>query len=185
MTELRKPSRRELSDYIAALQRGWSPDNVRGAAAAEEELEAIATDADLFLEQMDDPDARGEPITLPNGSLAPRLPGYRRWIWDDAFCGSIRFRWRAGTSDLPPHVLGHIGCSIVPWMRRQGRAKRALALLLADARTRGLAYVELTTDADNIASQGVMLANGAVLVERFAKHAAYGGQESLRFRIDL
>ena len=36
------PSRQYLSSYVAALERGWSPDNVRGQAASEEELERIA-----------------------------------------------------------------------------------------------------------------------------------------------
>jgi predicted acetyltransferase len=49
----------------------------------------------------------------------------------------------------------------------------------------GLPYVELTTDATNIASQRVIEANGGRVVERFNKPAVYGGAESLRYRIDL
>jgi predicted acetyltransferase len=60
-----------------------------------------------------------------------------------------------------------------------------LQLLLPLARAEGLAYVELTTDADNIASQRVIEANGGEVIERFHKLAAYGGAESLRFRILL
>ena len=26
---------------------------------------------------------------MPDGSFVPRLPGYRRWLWDGKFCGSI------------------------------------------------------------------------------------------------
>ncbi len=44
-------------------------------------------------------------------------------------------------------------------------------------------YVELTTDTDNVASQGVIEANGGVLHERFTKTAQYGGKEALRYRI--
>jgi hypothetical protein len=50
----------------------------------------------------------GEVLTLPDGSQVPRLPSYRRWLWDGELCGSIGFRWQVGTSALPPHVLGHI-----------------------------------------------------------------------------
>lgn len=97
----------------------------------------------------------------------------------------IGFRWDRGTGDLPPHVLGHIGFSVVPWKRRKGYATRALALLLPEAKERGLGYVELTTDLSNTASQRVIIANGGKLVEQFNKPAAYGGAQSLRFRITL
>jgi predicted acetyltransferase len=124
-------------------------------------------------------------VILPDGSTVPRLPGFRRWIWDDEFCGSIGFRWQPGTSDLPAHVLGHIGYAVVRWKRGRGYAKRALGLLLREVRSTGLTFVELTTDPDNPASQAVILANGGRLVERFKKEAVYGGQDGLRFRITL
>jgi|SRR5437868_6539889 len=180
-----KPSLAHLPDYRAALERGWSPDNVRGAVAAAEELEKIKTDPRAFVEGLDDPAAKGGPVKLPDGSTAPRLPGFRRWIWDDTFCGSIGFRWQPGTPRLPEHVLGHIGFAVVPWRRNRGCAKQALALLLPEARRSGLAYVELTADPDNLASQRVILANGGVLVERYLKSARYGGTETCRFRITL
>jgi hypothetical protein len=41
------PAREYLSSYAAALQRGWSSDNLR-PARAQEELESIAADADAF-----------------------------------------------------------------------------------------------------------------------------------------
>ena len=51
------PSRAYLPGYVAALERGWSPDNVRGQAAAQEELERIAADPDGFLASLVDRDA--------------------------------------------------------------------------------------------------------------------------------
>ncbi len=132
---------------------------------------------------LDDRAAAGAPITLPDGSQVPRLPGYRRWLWDGEFCGSINFRWQNGTEDLPPHVLGHIGYAVVPWKRGRGYAAKALALLLPEASVRGLRWVELTTNPDNVASQKVILANGGILVERFVKPESYGGGEGLRWRI--
>ncbi len=81
------------------------------------------------------------------------------------------------------HCLGHVGYSVVPWKRRRGYATRALQLLLPQAGEEGLTYVELTTDTGNIASRRVIEANGGTLVEQFHKPAAYGGTESLRFRI--
>jgi predicted acetyltransferase len=183
--DLVRPALEFLPEYKAALERDWSPDNVRGAVAAREELQKIATDPVAFLAALDDPQAAGGPIKLPDGSTVPRLPGFRRWMWDGAFCGSIGFRWQPGTSELPPHVLGHIGYAVVPWKRGRGYAKRALALILMEARSKGLASVYVTAHPDNAASQAVIRANGGRLVERFREPAAYGGNESLRFRIDL
>ena len=183
--ELVKPALEFLPEYEAALKRDWSPDNVRGAVAAQEELEKIAAEPAAFVALMDDPEAKGGPIKLPDGSTVPRLPGFRRWLWDGAFCGSIGFRWQPGTSALPPHVLGHIGYAVVPWKRSRGYAKRALALMLVEAKGQGLTYVQVTTHPDNAASQAVILANGGRLIERFREPAVYGGRESLRFRIDL
>ena len=106
-------------------------------------------------------------------------------MWDGEFCGSINFRWQRGTTALPPHVLGHIGYAVVPWKQRLGHATSALRQLLDDVRAEGLAFVELTTDPDNLASQRVIEANGGVLRERFTKPAQYGGVEGLRYRIVL
>lgn len=185
MTCLVTPSAAHLPAYVAALERGWSPDNVRGKAASDEQLARIAEDADGFLAGMDDPEARGGPIPLPDGTFAERLPGFVRWMWDDDFCGSIGFRWREGTEDLPPTCLGHVGYSVVPWRQRRGHATAALALILPEARARGLRWIDLTTDNDNLPSQRVITANGGRMVERFFKEAAFGGAESLRFRIPL
>ena len=178
------PDATHLPSYVDALRRGWSPDNLRPEAAAEE-LARIEVDAAGFLAEQVDREAKGPPVELPDGSTVPRLPGYRRWMWDGEFCGTIGFRWQPGTTDLPPHCLGHIGYSVVPWKRRRGYATRALAELLADVRSEGLAFVELTTDLGNVASQRVIEANGGALVERFRKPAAYGDAESLRYRITL
>jgi len=183
--ELRTPSIEALPQYAEALRRGWSPDNVRGRAAAEEQLIRIAEDPVAFVASQDDPKGEGPPVRLPDGSEVERLPGYYRWIWDGEFCGTVGFRWRPATAELPPHVLGHLGYSVVPWKQGRGYATRALALILPDARTLGLPYVELTTDPDNIPSQRVIEANGGVLVERFRKPAAYGEADGLRYRIAL
>ena len=181
---LETPSLDLLPGYAAALERGWSADNTR-PAAARDELAAIAADPAAFVASLDDREARGAPIVLPDGTTVPRLPGFRRWMIDGGFCGSIGFRWQPGTSALPAHVLGHIGYGVVPWKRGRGHATAALGLLLQEIRTIGLDHVELTTEPDNIASQCVILANGGYAAGRFLKAAAYGAAESLRYRIDL
>jgi predicted acetyltransferase len=179
-----KPALEYLPEYIAALKRDWSPDNLR-AEAAREQIREIEKNPAAFLASTDDSEAKAAPVILPDGSTVPRLPGFIRWIWDDRFCGSIGFRWQPGTTALPPTCLGHIGYAVVPWKRNRGYAKRALGLLLREIREPGLSHVDLTTDPDNIPSQKVVLANHGILVERFRAEAAYGGKEKLLFRINL
>jgi len=183
--ELVRPTLDRLPSYQTALERGWSGDNLRGEAAAREELARIAEDAGAFVAQQTDREARGPEVTLPDGSKASRIPGFRLWIWDGEFCGSISLRWRPGSDELPPYVLGHIGYSVVPWKRGRGYAKAALGMMLVHARTEGLGFVEITTDPDNLASQRVIVANGGALVGPFTKPPQYGSVPGLRYRIPL
>lgn len=179
------PALEYLDAYADALRRGFWSDNLRREESAREELAMIAADPSDFVAALDDPEGRRPPIVRPDGSTVPRLPGFRRWMWDDGFCGSVNFRWQPGTSDLPKYVLGHLGYAVVPWKQRRGYATKALALMLPEARKLGLAHIDLTTDPDNLPSQKVITANGGALVERFRKDAAYGATESLLFRIPL
>jgi predicted acetyltransferase len=182
--ELIRPAAEHLPSYVRALERGWSPDTGR-AEAGREELARIGWDAEPFLAEQEDREAQGPPIVLPDGSTVPRLPGYRRWMWDGEFAGSIGFRWQPGTTELPPTCLGHIGYSVVPWKQRRGYATSALGLLLPEVRREGLPYVVITTDLDNLASQRVIEANGGELVERFTAPSEHGGAKILRYRIAL
>jgi predicted acetyltransferase len=183
--ELVWPSLQYLASYVAALERGWSANNERGAVAGQEELAEIKVDPVAFVDSLVDREAKGAPVKLPDGSVVPRLPGYRRWLWDGEFCGSIGFRWQPGTSALPPHCLGHIGYAVVPWKQRRGYATLALRLLLPAAKAEGMPFVEITTDADNVASQRVILANGGTLVEGFLKPPQFGSKPAFRYRIVL
>jgi predicted acetyltransferase len=190
-TVLRAPTRALLPAYAGALERGWTPDNVRGEAANREMLARITDDPEGFVALADNRQGGGPLVTLADGSQVPRLPSVQRWIWDAAdegpagLVGQISVRWAHGHAPLPPHVLGHVGYSLVPWQRRRGHGTRALGLLLPLARELGLPHIELTTDPENLPSQKVILANGGVLVERFDKGPVYGHSDGLRFRIDL
>jgi predicted acetyltransferase len=183
--QLVHPTQDHLASYVGALTRGWSADNVRGVVAAQEELAKIEADPAAFVASLEDREAKGGPIELPDGSVVARIPGFRRWLWDGEFAGSIGFRWQPGTTSLPPHCLGHIGYAVVPWKQGKGYATRALRLLLPEAAAEGLPFVEITTDPDNVASQRVILANGGTLVEQFTKPPQFGGKPGLRYRIDL
>jgi predicted acetyltransferase len=183
--QLLRPGSEHLPSYVAALQRGWSPDSARGHDAAHEELARIAADPLEFLSAMDDRAGKGPPVTLPDGSVAERIPGFTRWLWDGEFCGTIELRWRPGSTELPPHCLGHIGYAVVPWKQRLGYATCALRLMLREAKAVGLPYVEITTDPGNMASQRVIAANRGILVEQFTKPPQFGSKPGLRFRIAL
>lgn len=183
--QLVRPTQAHLPSYVAALERGWSADNTRGAIAGLEELERIHADAGAFLAAIDDREASGPPIALPDGSSVARIPGLRRWLWDGEFAGSIGLRWQPGTTDLPPHCLGHIGYAVVPWKQRMGYATAALRLILPEAKELGLPFVEITTDPENLASQRVIEAVGGMLYERFTKPPQFGGKPGLRYRIAL
>src|SRR5688500_8260366 len=87
--QLAWPSLARLPEYVSALEHGWSPDNERGQAAADEELRRIEESPRRFIESLVDLEGAGGPVQLPDGSLVPRLPGYRKWMWDGEFCGSI------------------------------------------------------------------------------------------------
>jgi len=177
------PSREHLPSYIEALERGWSPDNLLGAVVAQEELRRIGVDADAFLASLVDREAAAGPITLPDGSKVKRLPGYRQWMWDGDFCGSIGLRWQPGTEALPEYCLGHIGYAVVPWKQRRGYATKALREVLLGAKAEGLRYVEITTDPDNVASRRVIETNGGVLFDEFITLPAYGSQPKVRYRV--
>lgn len=180
--ELVRPADLHLAGYLDALRRGWSPQTDRPQAAAEE-LARLQQDPSAALEGFDDRSPEGRMVTLHDGSAAPRLPGFVRWMWDGQFCGAINMRWQACTTELPPHCLGHIGYTVVPWKQRRGYATSALRQLLPMAQEVGLSFVEITTDPENVPSQRVIEANGGVLIEQFTKLPAAGGGPALRYRI--
>ncbi|MEO1638707.1 MAG: GNAT family N-acetyltransferase [Pseudomonadota bacterium] len=184
MTALVIPAAEHLTDYVAALEQGWSPNNLRPEAAGEQ-LKKIAADPKSFLDGLQDPHGAGAPVMLPDGSRVPRLPSLRRWIWADGFCGTIGLRWTPGTADMPPTASGHIGYAIVPHRRREGHATAALRAILPLARAVGLPHLDITTDANNHASIGVMKGAGAIFVKRYQKHPALGVGDEVLYRIDL
>lgn len=183
--ELRWPSVELLDHYLEALERGWSPSSSR-PEERRKRIDAIVADPEGFLAGEINIDGTAPPVELPDGTKMRRIPGYRKWIWDGEFGGGIGLRWVAhGDESLPPYVLGHIGYGVVPWKRDRGYATRAVLMILPEARARGLSYVELTTDEDNIASRRVMEAAGGYLYERFIMPEFHGGGPARRYRIDL
>lgn len=75
--------------------------------------------------------------------------------------GELRFR-----PDVePPYEErnGHIGYNLRPQYRGQGYGTRALALVIEEARRRGLPGVQIPIEGDNRASRRIAEKNGAVL----------------------
>ncbi|WP_243371357.1 GNAT family N-acetyltransferase [Microvirga solisilvae] len=147
-----------LPAYEAALEKGWSSDTMRDVSG--EQLAALRADPEEFLHRLLD---QSGTVTLHDGRVVPRLPFRLFWLWDGDFCGSIMLRFQPGTEELPPHCIGHIGYSVVPWKQRRGYATAALRLILPVARDEGLRSVEISCRETNIASRKVIEANGGVL----------------------
>ena len=177
------PSLEYVYSYADAINRGWFPDGSEEGAART--LLQIERDPESFLKRFDDPHGEAEPARLPDGSLAPRVGWFGKWMWDGEFSGRIALRWPLEGTQLPEPFLGHIAYEVVPWKQQRGYATAALAEFLPEARKRGFPYIDIVTNADNIASQLVIIANGGTFIERFQKLPVNGGGEAFRYRISL
>ena len=99
----------------------------------------------------------------------PRRAGFvcqTSWWWTDQgeYVGRISLR-----HELTPYLLevaGHIGYDVRRSRRRQGHGTRMLAAVLREAAERGIDPALVTCDLDNVASRGVIEANGGVVEDR-------------------
>ncbi len=168
-----------LDGYEDALTRGWSPNTTADVAARE--LAALRTDRSVFLARMN---AQKGPHELPDGRVVEKLPSRVFFVSDGEFCGRINLRYQPGTTELPPHVSGHVGYTIVPWKQGRGYATAALRLLLDEAREVRLPFVVITCDEDNRASRRVIEKCGGAFVaarrDEFLKDVT-----KLVFRVEL
>ena len=84
-------------------------------------------------------------------------------------------------NDFLAEVGGHIGYSVRPDERRKGYAKQMLALVLKEARKRGIDRVLITCDDDNVGSARTIEANGGM----FERLAHIDGEVLRRYWIEL
>jgi elongation factor Tu len=66
--QLVEPSLATLSGFVDALERGWSRDNIGLEKTIRSDLAWIARDPSGFVASLDDVEAKGAPITLPDGT---------------------------------------------------------------------------------------------------------------------
>jgi predicted acetyltransferase len=185
--QLVKPTPTHIPSYVNALRRGWH-DLPKGSSDkhVENKITEISEDATQFLSLFDDPGARALPYLLPDQTVAYAVPSLRRWIWDETtneYCGTISLRWQNGTTELPPHLMGHVGYTVVPWLRNNGYASFALAEILKLAKQKGLPFLQIVTDVDNLASIRVIEKNGGTLVNTFTKPPMHGAGTAYCYRI--
>ena len=156
--KLVQPTLERLPAYVAALERGWSPDTTHDVSTRQ--LAAIREDAAAFLDSLN-PTVGGK-VTLADGTKVARIPGPVLWIWDGTFCGTVNLRYVPGSEALPPHIQGHVGYAVVPWKQGRGYARQALRLLRPMAAGLGLPRLLVSCDEDNLASRRVIEVNGGV-----------------------
>jgi predicted acetyltransferase len=151
---LEPPDLGNLPSYVAALERGWSPNNTRDVSA--EQVALYRESPERLVYEL----TRQDGMIVVGRRHVPRLPNRVFWLWDGDFCGTINLRYVIGTEALPSYVSGHIGYAVVPWKQRRGYATAALGMILPVARAVGLKRVLVTCDASNEPSRKVILANG-------------------------
>ena len=183
-----KPTHLHLQSYLRALESDWhdlpkgsSPESVKN------KIRDIQGDPNGFFTLFDDPQAKALPYLLPDQTVAYAVPSIRRWIWDDVgeqYCGTVSLRWQKGTTELPPHLMGHIGYTVVPWMQKKGYGSFALQEILKIASIQGLSAVQLVTDVSNVASNRVIEKNGGTLIQTFTKPKMYGAGLANRYLIN-
>ncbi|WP_293931631.1 GNAT family N-acetyltransferase [Iodobacter sp.] len=174
-----------LPSYLAALERYWTPNHDRDPAGARQLLDAILRDPATFLASLSNPEGKGSPIVLEDGTAVPRLPFTRYWISDGEYAGEINLRWQLGTSELPAYCLGHIGYAVVPWKRNAGYASLAIRQLLPIAHKFDLKWLDISMAANNIASRRTAEKAGAILIKEFNAGAEYGNVDALLYQLPV
>lgn len=177
MTALALPSL-DLYDSWAATVREFGGAHLDGASVPDEEAADASREA---CERLVEKTTRSRDVSQPP---APgRVHDSSFWITDDGeVVGFIQLRHEL--NEFLENVGGHIGYSVRPSARRQGHARRALGLVLEEARRLGLQRVLITCDDDNAASARTIESQGGELQDVF-DGTAYGTGPKRRYWITL
>lgn len=155
MTEsltLEFPALRWQDEYLALLDESIAVDG----RYPYNNVPLAQSDFAAYVQELED-EANG--INLPPG--IPPQQTYFLVKDGTPVIGEFRFRPHVE----PPYEKrnGHIGYNLRPRYRGQGYGTHALALLLDEARRRGLSGVQIPIDGDNPASKRIAEKNGGVL----------------------
>ena len=164
-------------DYIQALREGFR----RGDQPAKKpaEIDVIEADFEDYFAKLT---LKTGDIQLPDGTLIKRVPSDIFWLVDgETLIGEAGVRY--ALNDWLIKIGGHVGYGIRPKFQRQGYGKLILKLALEKLREAGLRRALVTCYDHNLASAGVIEANGGVL-ENIIEDPR-GGGKSRRYWIDL
>lgn len=183
MIQLRIPDLASLPAYLEALQTGWTAGSDHDVETAGQIIANAESDPQRFVSSLWNPAGQGRAITLDDGREVPRLAHVRYWLFDGGYCGDLNLRWQPGSSELPEYCDGHVGYAVVPWKRRQGIATAALRGLTEVApQAFGLAWLDIATSEDNIASRKVAESAGASFVKQYIA-VEQGGIKAMKYRL--
>jgi len=178
MLRLILPDSAYLTSYVAALREGYylgvrkTPD--------ENEIKKIEDDPYDHLEMLNH---QGGYYTFEDGIERKRVPFNYYWLVDeDDFIGAIDIRYEL--NDFLAQHAGHIGYGVRPSKKRQGHAKRMLAMALEKLKAKRVTRVMVTADDTNIGSWRTIEANGGVLQDKVPSPFHSGGIER-RYWIEL
>lgn len=178
MLRLILPDTRYLASYVAALREGYRL-GIR-QAPSEDEIKKIEADPFPHFESMN---RQGGMFTPEDGIERKRVPSNYYWLVNDTdFIGGIDLRYEM--NDFLIIHAGHGGYGVRPSMKRQGYAKKMLALGLQKLAEKGVTEAIFTADDENPGSWKAIEANGGVLKD---KHDSifHKGSISRRYAIDL
>ena len=177
MTALAHPSL-GLYDSWAAAVAEFDGAHIDGASIPDDEATDVSREA---CERLVEKTARAR-----DTSVAPepdRVHASAFWITsDDEVVGFIQLRHEL--NEFLETIGGHVGYSVRPSARREGHARRALGLVLGEARSLGLERVMITCDEDNAASARTIESQGGVLQD-VVDGSAYGYGPTRRYWITL
>lgn len=152
---LRKPRLEDSDNLLAFRQAFQDAGQVLHGASFLDKAQSIPQWL-AYLDQLED-EAR-----VPD-NLVPSLT-YIMVDDKDKILGIINLRLKL--NDYLANIGGHVGYAIHPHLQGMGFGKQLLSLILPVAKNHGLLRLLVTADEDNLASQGVILANGGVFADK-------------------
>lgn len=156
------PTKKYAASYLRALKSFAREKVERQIAAGPDKLQIFFTLKDFPLyKKIANQERKG--INLEKG----KVPSSLYWvIRGNKAIGRVSIRHKL--NEKLRTIGGHIGYSLIPEERGKGYGTEMLRLALIKAKSLGIKKVFITCDETNLASKGVILANGGVLAGKIA-----------------